>query len=245
MAKARAICICSTCGKEFTKTKQCKNRAEADSFEQWAKENIDTCPDCYRKWARDFEASKGLLVDYTVDLNSAYHGELREKAIFSGDSYNQREKLKEFGCKFSFGKWEYLFPINSEIGRDSDMELRIESELGAKKVDHSQYIYEFDLEDAIKTIDRYNNKISKLAEELDELGGEPEFPEEFVKLRNGRRWNGTVYGKDEKSVYFDGKKVTIDSELAKEVQDIVAKREEWSKNKKSIEKKYERISILW
>ena len=238
MAKARAICICSTCGKEFAKTKQCRNRAEADSFEKWAKDHLDTCPDCYRKWARDFEASKGLLVDYTVDLNSAYHGELREKAIFSGDSYNQREKLKEFGCKFSFGKWEYLFPINSEIGRDSDMESRIESELGAKKVERSQYVYEFDLKDAIEIIDRYNKKMYKLIEEMGELGEKPEFPEEFVKLRNGRRWNGIIYGKNEKSVYFDGEKTVIDSELAKEIQDIVVKREEWSKKKRYIENKY-------
>lgn len=238
MAKAVAICKCKDCGNEFKKIKQCRNRKEADDFEEWDKDHVDTCPDCYKKWMRELEASKGLLVDYTVDLDSAYHGELMEKAIFSGDSYNQREKLKEFGCKYSYEGWTYLFPINSETGRDLDMESRIESELGAKKVDRSQYTYKFDLEDAIKTIDRYNKKMQSMQNELNSLGEKPAFPEEFIILRNGRRWNGTIYGRNEKSVYFDGEKVMLNSDLAKEVQEILAKREKWLEKKKDIEKKY-------
>lgn len=237
MAKAVAICTCSTCGKEFTKSKICRNRTEADNFEKWAEENIDTCPVCYRKFMREKEAAKGLLVNYSIDLNAAYHGELCEIATFSGDTYNQKEKLKEFGCKYSFEGWTYSFPITPENPKNLDAESRIESELGAKKTGYIDYKRQF--MHAIALINRYNEKMQNMQRELDELGEKPEFPEEFVTLRNGRRWNGTVYGKNEKSVYFDGEKIIIDSDLAKEVQDIVVKREEWSKKKKAIEKKYE------
>lgn len=236
MAKAVVILKCRDCGKEFTKSKICRNRAEAYSFEEWAKENIDICPVCYRKIMREKEAAKGLLVRYSVDLDSAYHGKLCEIAVFSGDSYNQREKLKEFGCKYSYEGWTYLFPITLENPKNLDIESKIESELGAKKTGYVDYERQFKY--ALEIISKYNEKMQNMQNELDSLGERPAFPEEFTKLRNGRCWNGTVYGRNEKSVYFDGEKVMIDSALAKEVQEIVAKREEWTRNKKFIEKKY-------
>lgn len=45
MAKATAECTCKTCGKVYTATKICRNRRDADEWEQWAtehyKEKID------------------------------------------------------------------------------------------------------------------------------------------------------------------------------------------------------------
>jgi len=58
MAQARIDIICETCGKEFTHTKICFNRKEADSYEEWAKENITVCPDCYKEACRKFEEKK-------------------------------------------------------------------------------------------------------------------------------------------------------------------------------------------
>lgn len=49
MAKATAICKCDTCGEEFVKEKICRNRADADNWEMWAKNNCKECPDCFRK----------------------------------------------------------------------------------------------------------------------------------------------------------------------------------------------------
>ena len=49
MAKAVAICRCTTCGQEFKKETVKRNRTEADSWEKWATENYDECPECYRK----------------------------------------------------------------------------------------------------------------------------------------------------------------------------------------------------
>lgn len=238
MAQAYIICTCTTCGKEFTKTKTCKNRSEADSFEKWAKENIDTCPDCYKKIRRKQEAEKGLLVEYTIDLDAAYHGKLCEVAVFSGDTYNQRAKLKDFGCKCSFGQWRYLFPVTPEVNKDTEMEARIESELGAKKTGYNRYERQF--KDALKIIDAYNKKMEEKQKELDALGEKPSLPEEFVSLRNGRKWNGTIYGYNaDKSVYFDGEKTAISSDLAKKVTAAMEQKKQWSDRKNEIEKKYQ------
>lgn len=48
MAIARITLTCTECGKTFEHRKECRNRAEADSHEAWARETICLCPDCYR-----------------------------------------------------------------------------------------------------------------------------------------------------------------------------------------------------
>lgn len=58
MAKARVTCTCKTCGATFTKETIKRNRAEADSWEAWAAENIDICPDCYRAEKKQKEAER-------------------------------------------------------------------------------------------------------------------------------------------------------------------------------------------
>lgn len=49
MARAKIQLICETCGEEFEHIKFRNNRADADSYTEWAKENITECPDCYYK----------------------------------------------------------------------------------------------------------------------------------------------------------------------------------------------------
>lgn len=56
MAKARVTCTCKICGATFTRETIKRNRAEADSWEAWAAENIDTCPSCYRAEKKQKEA---------------------------------------------------------------------------------------------------------------------------------------------------------------------------------------------
>ena len=48
MAKATAECTCKTCGKVYTATKICRNRRDADEWEQWAIEHYDECSECYK-----------------------------------------------------------------------------------------------------------------------------------------------------------------------------------------------------
>lgn len=47
MAKATITIKCKTCGKEFTVSKNCYNRTEADSWERWAANHYTTCSECY------------------------------------------------------------------------------------------------------------------------------------------------------------------------------------------------------
>lgn len=62
MAVAKVICTCDTCGKEFEyRRKGLANRAAADSFEEWAKDHINECPDCRAK--RKLEEAKAQAVE--------------------------------------------------------------------------------------------------------------------------------------------------------------------------------------
>lgn len=49
MAKVSIDLICEECGKSFTHTAIKHNRSEADSYAEWARDNIQICPECWRK----------------------------------------------------------------------------------------------------------------------------------------------------------------------------------------------------
>lgn len=53
MAIARAWCTCKTCGQEFEVRVRRNNSSEAKSFEKWAVDHIDECPDCEEKRLRE------------------------------------------------------------------------------------------------------------------------------------------------------------------------------------------------
>ena len=67
------MCKCENCGKEFKKEKICRNRAEADSFEEWAKENCTECHECYkaRIEAEKAEKIKGISEEITFPTLTA------------------------------------------------------------------------------------------------------------------------------------------------------------------------------
>lgn len=61
MAIATIKITCKTCGKEFTHRRDCRNRADAESYKSWAVDHIDTCPECYaaaQKAAEEERVSK-------------------------------------------------------------------------------------------------------------------------------------------------------------------------------------------
>lgn len=47
MAKAKAICKCAHCGKQWTAEATKNNRKDADAWTEWAAENYTVCPECY------------------------------------------------------------------------------------------------------------------------------------------------------------------------------------------------------
>ena len=55
MAIAKIELTCRCCGKTFTMRKDCHNRAEADSFEAWAKQHVDMCSECRNEKRRSAE----------------------------------------------------------------------------------------------------------------------------------------------------------------------------------------------
>ena len=55
MARVKITLVCEECGQEFTHIHNCYNRDAADSYEEWTKENITVCPECYKKAKRTKE----------------------------------------------------------------------------------------------------------------------------------------------------------------------------------------------
>lgn len=64
MAQAKARCTCKYCGNEFTKIKTCGNRREADSWESWAADHYDECPECE---AKRLEAANREAIERSAD----------------------------------------------------------------------------------------------------------------------------------------------------------------------------------
>lgn len=71
MARVKLTLVCEECGQEFTHVHNCYNRDAADSYEEWAKENITVCPECYKKaqkakadevFSECFEAVKNIAL---------------------------------------------------------------------------------------------------------------------------------------------------------------------------------------
>lgn len=67
MAQARAKCTCKECGAEFIRTKICRNRAEADSWEEWAEDTFDLCSSCYKKAREEYDLSQPLILNIRVE----------------------------------------------------------------------------------------------------------------------------------------------------------------------------------
>ena len=53
MAKASLYLKCKKCGKEFCHEKYFSNSKERNSYEEWARNAIDLCPDCYKAESRE------------------------------------------------------------------------------------------------------------------------------------------------------------------------------------------------
>ena len=105
MAKATAHCKCRICNGEFTRIKNnCRNRRQADQWEEWATKAFDLCPNCFRDEQRKKEKERGLLVSIVYNIASVRAGVSNKDRdiafIFSGDSYSHKEELKEMGAKY-------------------------------------------------------------------------------------------------------------------------------------------------
>lgn len=89
MAKATANCTCTVCGKHFTKVKILPNCRAAESWAEWAEDNIDMCPECWRDARRAEEKAKidALRTEYDAppmagsDKQIAWAEEIQLRAV--------------------------------------------------------------------------------------------------------------------------------------------------------------------
>lgn len=49
MARSKLTLTCQTCGQEFERITFHRNRSDANQYDDWARENITECPDCYNR----------------------------------------------------------------------------------------------------------------------------------------------------------------------------------------------------
>ena len=49
MARSKLTLTCQTCGQEFERITFNRNRSDANKYDDWARENITECPDCYNR----------------------------------------------------------------------------------------------------------------------------------------------------------------------------------------------------
>lgn len=84
MAKATVTCVCKVCGKTFTKSAIKNNRTEANSWEAWASEHFDLCPDCYA--AKQNEGAEIVEMHY-----AEYKKNYADKKTVA-NSYNKETK---------------------------------------------------------------------------------------------------------------------------------------------------------
>lgn len=87
MAKASVKIICKHCGKEFTHSKKCYSRKEADSYEAWAVSHIDMCPECRAK-----AQAERLMQGEVVEMHySEYKNKYSNRPTIH-NSYNPKTK---------------------------------------------------------------------------------------------------------------------------------------------------------
>lgn len=113
MAKASIAITCSSCGKEFTHTKDCANRAQAESYTAWAKDNITVCPSCYYKMheaaeaAEQEEALKGIELAQLegTEKQVGWATKIRRAALAMCMKYNPNEKFWALVNQKTSAKW--------------------------------------------------------------------------------------------------------------------------------------------
>ncbi len=220
MAKATAICTCSTCGETFRKQTTKRNRREADSWEQWAVENYDECPKCYGARMRQADVERGLVL--SVRLYPFDDEEMRIQLTFVGDTYTHKDNIKKIGgYRFTYVEAanikEYLSmsePQKSwtKIISLDDMDAEIEKAKGiGATIDDN--ITPHQLQEAILI----NKEMKKAAEEREAEEAKAKEAAEQAKpeIIQNKYWNGKVYGKAGKyRVYLDNKEVYITDEQA-------------------------------
>lgn len=253
MAKAKAYCKCSVCGETFLKEKDCHNRKEADSWEEYAVANYDLCGKCWYKQQKEQDIQKGLYVDIRLNTRSEFMGNSNENEvafIFGGDTYPHKDVIKALG-----GTFEDSYPfgglMNDLIGAYYEPKrwvlfcslekyketLEKVKGIGAKV---NSYPSKVDTAFFLEFKNRNEEKRKEKEGLIAELGPIPPWPDEISKIwPTDTKWNGKFYGKNGCwRVFFSGNEVHLSDELKKVMEETFKAREGWRNKKKEIENKY-------
>lgn len=246
MAQARVYCTCKKCGAEFEKVATKHNRREADSWEEWAKNYFDLCPDCERQAKKEREKAKGLIVEFRLDSNTAMlQGEFSCVAVVTNCGYEYKEQLKALGYR-----WVSNVPRRhpgelgnalydgqkcwaKRVGRDGTTAAYNEIvALGAKCVVPSDYEKQQYADLLSEGAEKAAIRRERDAAALVLLGPKPEYPQDVAAIFAGGRWNGKIYGRPGNwSVYIDGEKRAMTNAQKQAMEEIDRARAEWEARK--------------
>lgn len=224
MAMVEITCTCATCGKDFLHRKKLYNRREADKYEEWAKYNVDECPDCYRERIREKRNSEPMIINLEIlnYVNKA-NGNIQVKLYITGGSYPHKDKLKEAGYKFDGLHWYEVVQYNEN---NVNHAIQKAEDLGAKfikKEENGQVssVSTYALKDAQHEHIKWKRK-----KELLSLIKPPDIPE----ILKDRRWNGKFYGKDNNVVYLGNQKITLYDDTVSELTKYLEEKKQYNKN---------------
>lgn len=229
MARATARCTCSTCGAEFVKYNyNCRNRAAADSWEKWAEEHFDTCPDCYKEQVKE----QNMVTPVTMEANFEMHDNrvCYTLIVISDNAYDRRRDLRAAGFDFDRSYWRYWIPVSKEdwyASKGAQLKVDMASFLEA----HADLVGDVRL---IKLSRQFKcptkdelKKWFEAADQLEEIGPKPEWPEEFRSVIAGKRWNGRFY--KGQRIYLDNVETIIEDDLYAAVMAVKADRDAWDR----------------
>lgn len=254
MAKATAECTCKKCGEQFTRSKICPNRKQAESWEQWAEGYYDLCNKCYAKEQRELEIAEGLYVEIRLHSGSAFYDDKPIAFVFGGDTYTHKEDINGLGACWTQdypdeGILNDLLQVSPHRYRwvawctldDFAYKLKQIEEIGAK-IKSMPSNNDFAMYRTIKNkVDTDKAKKEEaLQKELASIGPKPPWPDDILALwPSGATWNGKFYGKTGYwSVYFNGVKIELTDEQKDIMEKTSKKRQEWLSKKQDIEIKY-------
>ena len=242
MAQARAKCTCKECGTEFIRTKTCRNRAEADSWEEWAKDSFDLCGDCYKKAREEYDLAQPLILNIRVEPFQKVNPVV---LAFTGCSKKYKDKIKELGYFWredtsgAFGVLsmtaDFCWQKNIDI---NDLDEEIEKAKSLCSDDEfvvKNGITAWDLAALKMMAEKRETEKELLEKELGEVK-KPQRPE----CLPGGKWNGKVYGSQKYgySVYVDDVKITITAEEKDQIEKYSEAMDEYYAKVKEIKDKH-------
>ena len=208
---------------------------------QWYEES-GKCPACYREEMRAREKEKGLVLDVEIISDVGYLLYDRKNIVrlsFSGDTMPNKDSIKALG---------YVWQEKSDAGFFGGLSDQIPPKAWSKHINPDDLESELDkakgigaavgkmptdqeIKISVTTIkkleEREEEKKKKIEAEIAKIE-KPTPPDIWRRKIKGCKCNRTIYGgENNKSVYADGKKITLSASEAAELEAYWSKREKY------------------